>query len=388
MKLFAGLNFPGQPRRDRRLTAINFIADAVNRTLDLKEIADNAVHAILAVMYLDAGGIYIWQAREGELRLFAHRGASQPFARLISRIRKGDDATVDAVLNGTAKVIANLDAAPRLFRVDVARAGFRSAVLYPIRAQGVVVGMLALGSYKVRKFGGADIELMEVIANQLGHALVRAQLQMDLQHKNQLLELLIEEAHHRIKNNLQMVSGLLQLQAESSRDSRVAGDLQHAITRIQAIAQVHHLLSQDMAEKVDTHALITTIVQTVLASASGPHGSPQVALELEHLCLEADQAVALALIVNELVANSILHGQPPAGQALRIQIRWKKIATDAQLRLSDNGGGFSTGQDWQDCAGQGMKIVAQLAQVNLRGRLQISTRDQGVRAALDFTVKT
>ena len=66
-----------KPLRDPRLTAINFVSDAVNRTLDLKEIADNALDSVLAVMKVDAGAVYIWQDIDHALHLFAWRGLSE-----------------------------------------------------------------------------------------------------------------------------------------------------------------------------------------------------------------------------------------------------------------------------------------------------------------------
>ncbi len=54
--------------------------------------------------------------------------------------------------------------------------------------------------------------------------------------------------------------------------------------------------------------------------------------------------------------------------------------------VADNGGGFASGKDWREGEGQGMSIVAQLAQVNLRGQLQIDSRDGGVRAELRFEI--
>jgi len=56
------------------------------------------------------------------------------------------------------------------------------------------------------------------------------------------------------------------------------------------------------------------------------------------------------------------------------------------LIVADNGGGFTDGKDWRECEGQGMNIVAQLAQVNLRGHLQVDSRDNGARAELRFEV--
>jgi two-component sensor histidine kinase len=87
-----------------------------------------------------------------------------------------------------------------------------------------------------------------------------------------------------------------------------------------------------------------------------------------------------------LLSNSFLHGQPPSGQALRTLVECREQEGHVQLVVADNGGGFRDGNDWRDLEGQGMNIVAQLAQVNLRGQLQIDSCDGGVRAELRFEV--
>ena len=227
---------------------------------------------------------------------------------------------------------------------------------------------------------------MEAFASRGAVAIDNAQLLKDLRRKNELLELLIEEAHHRIKNNLQMISGLLQLEAELSEGGSSSERLRQAIARIQAIAQVHNLLSEEMPEKVDAHALISTIVNTLVSSASSTGNAPEVTLAVEHLWLSADQAVALALIVNELVANSLLHGRPPDGGRLHVRVECKQSGNEVQLITQDNGGGFKSGQDWRSLSGQGMNIIQQLVQVNLRGQLQVGTENGGVRAKLQFEI--
>src|SRR5437867_9147876 len=194
MKIFES-NAPAiKPLRDVRLTAINFVADAINRTVDLKEIADNAVHAIVAVTELDAGAVYVWQDSDQALRLFAWRGISEAFARQVATLRKGDDATIDAVLDGATKLVEDFTLAPRLFRANVVSAGFRSAVMCPIRAHGFVVGLLTLGTYKTRVFEGDDVELIEVVANQIGIAMVHAQLEADLRASEEQYRGLVENS--------------------------------------------------------------------------------------------------------------------------------------------------------------------------------------------------
>src|SRR5579871_2644161 len=186
-----------KPSRDPRLTAISFVADAVNRTLELSEIADNALDAILAVMKVDTGSVYVWEDSDQTLRLFASRGLDEEFAREVTVIRKGTE-TIDAVLNGESRIIEDFRITPQVVRVDAVRAGFRSAVLVPIRAHGFVFGMLGLGTFAVRKFDEADVDLIEVISNQIGNAMVHAQLETDLRASEEQHRALVENSYDAI----------------------------------------------------------------------------------------------------------------------------------------------------------------------------------------------
>ena len=374
----------GSSSRDFRLTAIRFVADAVNRTLDLREIADNALDSVLAVTRLDAGAVYRWVEEDAALHLYAWRSLTEAFTRQVMVIRRGDDALVDAVLEGTTRVVEDFTVTVGGPEREPISAGFASAVLCPISAQGKMVGLLVLGAYRARRFESETLDLIEVVANQIGIGVTNAQLFEDIEQKNKLLQLLIEEAHHRIKNNLQMVSGLLQLELAAS-EGRAAQRLQHAISQIQAIGQVHNLLSEEMPDQVDTRVLIRIIIETLLESAPAGDTPPEVELELGHLWLDADQAVPLALIVNELVANALLHGHPPEGEPLRLLVQCGQQDQSVCLTVHDNGGGYP---ETITSSGQGMNIVRQLGQINLRGELLLTNRENGAYVVARFPIAT
>jgi two-component sensor histidine kinase len=322
--------------RALQLTAINFVADAVNRSLDLKEIADNALHAILSVMPLDAGALYIRPPPAAGLSLFAARGLTA--------------------------------AAPGATELEWNAAGFATVLAVPV-PQGEA--LLVLAARGARPVTAADRELVEVIANQIGHAMTHARLTADLREKNKTLEVLIEEAHHRIKNNLQMISGLLQIQLDEAGPAAAA--LRTAMARIQAIAHVHNLLSAEWPDQVDACKLIRAVV-----GAEAP-----VTLDLRPLWLAADQAVAVALIVNELVTNARQHARPARG-ALRIRVACGRAGNDGVVEVADNGAGPAPSAAPTD--GQGINIVRQLARVNLRGRLTLTGNNPGWRGRLQFPV--
>ncbi|NQU12302.1 GAF domain-containing protein, partial [bacterium] len=265
---------------------------------------------------------------------------------------------------------------------------WQSALIVPLVSRQAVIGVLVLTRRPGRAstFTPADLSLLEAFAGRAAVAIDNAQLLQDLHEKNELLQLLIEEAHHRIKNNLQMVSGLLQLQAETASRGDPVEQLRAANARIQAIAQVHHLLSQDEPGKVNAQTLITAIVDALVMTSTRSPRTPEVSLELSPLWLSSEQAIALALIVNELLANSLLHGRPPASDPLQVEVSCQRHGAHARLRVGDNGGGLPPGMDWRQSEGQGMNIVAQLARVNLRGSLEMTSRAGGLCAELQFEV--
>ena len=118
-----------KPLRDPRLTAINFVADAVNRSLDLKEIAKNALDAILASMKVDACAVSIWQDADQALHLFAWHGLNEAFMQRLMLVRKGEDTDIDAILNGQSRIFDDLmrDAQGLGERGGASRVSLRSA---------------------------------------------------------------------------------------------------------------------------------------------------------------------------------------------------------------------------------------------------------------------
>ena len=234
MKIPDGTVSGSKPLRDPRLTAINFVSDAVNRTLDLKEIADNALDSVLAVMKVDAGSVYIWQDTDQALHLFACRGLSETFVPKIAILQKGTEV-IDAVLNGEARVIDDFPVNPRGTGSEAVRAGFESAVLVPIRAHGYVVGVLGLGTYQKRKFDEPDVDLIEAVSNQIGNAMVHAQLQTDLRASEEQYRALVENSDDAIY----IADSLGRLRFANNAFSRVFGYRLSDVARTDLMAHVH-----------------------------------------------------------------------------------------------------------------------------------------------------
>jgi PAS domain S-box-containing protein len=385
-------------RRNKQLAALTTLAEVANSSLNIDEIARNTLEVALESTGMSAGAIHLADSKQQVLHLYVQSGLPDALAADLGTLKWGEAVPGFVAALGQTVVVDDLSvwtpAAPSL----AARHGFRSTIVVPVKIKGELLGTLGLLTRQEVEFTSEVLEMVAAMGNQLGIAVANARLFKDLGRKNELLQLLVEEAHHRIKNNLQMVSGLLQLEADSVQVDSPKRCLQTAIMRIQAIAQVHNLLSEEMPEKVDVNTLITTIVQMLVGSAPRAYGTPEVTTELQPVWLGAEQAVPLALIVNELVSNAFVHGRPASGQSLRVRIQCRQQDGYLELVVADNGGGFAgdgaegsaacPGDGARYCSpeGQGMSIMAQLAHVNLRGRLQIDSGAEGVRAELRFEI--
>ena len=194
-------------------------------------------------------------------------------------------------------------------------------------------------------------------------------------------EVLLKEVHHRVKNNMQVMSSLIELASFDLRDESDRNLLRETQERIQAMAQLHELLyhSHDLSS-IDAGEYIEAVVSE-LAMGHGFHG---VERSVGHGRLDIDHAVPLGLIANELVLNAIKYAYPD-GRRGKIQVVFRILGPEFILEVRDEGRGFSPGFDPFTCPSMGLTLVRSLAS-QLRGGLSFEG-PPGVAARLSFSVE-
>jgi two-component sensor histidine kinase len=190
----------------------------------------------------------------------------------------------------------------------------------------------------------------------------RRQLQKDLEDALAAKDVLLAEVNHRVKNNLQIITGILRL-AGGSADPV----FQQTIDRISAMAKVHDLLYGGRSfDRVDCRKLVETLAE----SLGAVHRRTDVRFDIQcsDLRLLPDAATSVALLVNELISNSFKHAYPPGrGGTIRVRLSSGEDGL-AVLTITDDGLGMVTGPR----TGSGLKIAQALAR-KLGGELQITT---------------
>jgi len=163
--------------------------------------------------------------------------------------------------------------------------------------------------------------------------------------KNELIEqalhqktLMMREMHHRVKNNFQMLSGLLMIKAESSKEPNVKRALMRVRERIQLMSITHQKLYQSPElSKIDSKAFITELVDEITNTWEEPNCEVNVHIEEEQL--PVDTAISLGLIISEAITNSLKHAFRDTAHP-KIDIRYEKGNGSSKLSIKDNGSGF------------------------------------------------
>lgn len=190
-------------------------------------------------------------------------------------------------------------------------------------------------------------------------------------------DLLLKEINHRVKNGLQVVSSILQLQVPDAQSPEAADTLKNAAARVLAIAAVHErLYTGDDATVVRLDTFLADLCQDIGRAYGCPGG---IKSDVERVDVPTDMAIPLALIVNELVTNAVKHVGPPCGVILRAE------GGDAlKLTISDNGKGPN---ERQARPGLGSRIIDAFS-TQLGARVEPKRTDSGFRIELTVPLHT
>jgi two-component sensor histidine kinase len=194
---------------------------------------------------------------------------------------------------------------------------------------------------------------------------------------------LLKEVHHRVKNNLQIVSSLLSLQSSRVRNPLALGALQDTQNRVHSMALIHETLyrSENLAQ-VNFPAYIENLCAHLLGAFGVDPGRIELVTHVAREGLELEEAVPCGLIINELVSNAFKHAFP-AGRAGRVTV---ELQTEpgglCALRVADNGIGLPAGLDLRHTDTLGLQLVSNLAD-QLGGALEVE-RTSGTAFRLTF----
>jgi two-component sensor histidine kinase len=193
-------------------------------------------------------------------------------------------------------------------------------------------------------------------------------------------EVLLREVNHRVGNSLQIIASLLHLQANSSTQDGVKAALTNAMGRVAAVAQVHRRLytSHDL-KSVLLNQYLEALLEDLRRSAEGNKMS-RLTLRAEPIEIDPDRAVAIGIIVNELVMNAVKYAYPDGAGPIHVVLN--AHGDDLELSIADDGVGLNVKTDPRS-TGMGQRIVTAMAQ-KLDANVERDAAHAGTRIVLRF----
>lgn len=194
-------------------------------------------------------------------------------------------------------------------------------------------------------------------------------------------ELLLKEIHHRVKNNLMIISSLLNLQSQTVDDERSRDSFKDIQNRARSMALIHEKLYQSTdLKRIDFGEYIRTLATELFHTyASTQH--IKLLMDVEKVFVDINTAIPLGLIINEIITNSLKHGFPN-GKEGEIRVELHSINDSCEFKVKDDGIGFPENLDFRNTDSLGLQLVNSLTQ-QIDGEINMEV-DHGTEFIINF----
>lgn len=195
-------------------------------------------------------------------------------------------------------------------------------------------------------------------------------------------EMLMKEIHHRVKNNLMVISSLLSLQSRYIKDDESREIFKESQNRAQSMALIHERLYRSTDQKsIDFADYIQTLTRDLFDTYSTEKGRAELLMEVDNVMVDVNNAVPLGLIINELVTNCLKYAFPDDRNGI-ISIKFHKDDDEYLLEVSDNGIGIPEDFDIEKSDSLGMLLITSLTS-QIQGELEVQ-RSPGTTFRIKF----
>jgi two-component sensor histidine kinase/putative methionine-R-sulfoxide reductase with GAF domain len=357
-----------------QLSTLSEVSQAIASNVYLNDLLDLFVQMTARTMNYRVCTVMLVDPEKNELVIKATQSESQEYTQKPNP-KVGDSIAGRAVAEGRVMTVQDVKKHPEYRFPDVAkRAGLCSLASVPLFFQGRAIGVLNCYTEKPHIFSREEIAILQALGAQAAFAVEHAKLMVK--------SAVIQEMHHRVKNNLQQIASLVRLQMRYSTYSTVEGAMTDTLNRILAIAAVHELLSRDNLDNVSVKKVAEQILTATKQSVVPPDKSLYMKVEGPDIRLPLNQATSLALVINELVQNAVEHGFKHLDEG-RIWVQLEEDEDTVRLTVINDGEPLPEGFDPTQTNSLGLRIVTDLVRGGLLGTFTMENRD-GICAMVTF----
>jgi len=359
---------------------LNRIMTEGNRATDVRSFAETATKLACELMHFDIGNIYLIDADA--------RYATLQYIQGLPETGQGADEKIpcqDAPLNAIL-----IDGEP-LFAEDYvtflplrAPFGVESLASVPLFSQDTIIGVLNVGSATTHTFSQAEKDLLIAMGNEVGVVIAKLQTDEFIRTTLKEWEIHLKEIHHRVENNMQIVSSLLSLQAAGATEPETIEMLNESQRQIRSMALIHEQLYRSgFLTEIDFDYCVESLIDELLQMHNVAENKITITADIENVQLGMDAAITCALIINELVSNSLKYAFPD-GHTGEVTVTLQHSNGAHTLTVVDDGVGFPADLDFRKTDSLGMQLVVTLVN-QLKGTIELN-RENGTAFIISFRV--
>jgi two-component sensor histidine kinase len=361
------------------LSTLQRVSRMIASSLDLDEVLRSIATASVEIIDAEAAAVF---------RLPAPTVADPEVPSLVMDYRVGEIRPLVDESSRTRLVMQVMrSGAARITELDYI-GGSNLLFCMPLRSARGTMGALCIRLRPGIELADDELGLLQAFTDTASLAIENAQLYEEAQASVQKSSTLLQEMHHRVRNNLQTVAALLSLQLRETQSSETTDALREAVSRVQSIAAVHDLLSDEgRLAGATVEAIARLVVEQAAMTFIHPPLRVTFTIEPSNLVVSSRQATVLALLINELVANAVEHGFRGRTTG-HIWIRAETRGHLCTLDVENDGEPLPPTFDVAEAGGLGMRIVERLVTSDLGGQFVMAGTDTGTRVRLSFPITT
>jgi two-component sensor histidine kinase len=195
--------------------------------------------------------------------------------------------------------------------------------------------------------------------------------QADIESLNERLRRAMQETHHRVKNNLQIMAAMIDMQLGANPETVRIDELHRLSTHVRTLAGIHDVLTHQSRDGQSDHLSARAVMDGLLEMLRATVLGRNITAVVDDVALPTQQCTSLALVVNELVSNALKHGEGA------IDLRLCAAAGNLVLEVADEGPGFPQDFDPEVAAHTGLELVVSVSRWDLRGEVAFANRPEG-----------
>jgi two-component sensor histidine kinase len=367
---------------DRYLDVLLSTIKGINRTLEFKSIINESMEAVRLLMNAEASSLMLLDRDSGKLYVSLPTGPAKEEIKGVSI--PADKGIAGWVVQNKRPYITNDVTESEHFWKDLSKTfKTRNLICVPlINRENEVIGVLqALNRRKNESFTPHDIPVFQALASHVTFAIERSQEMDHLQNQLSEKNAMITEIHHRIKNNLQVLSSLVERETFEIGDERAKKVLIDILMRVKSMSKLHEMLSRkEVTDQIELGTYIEQLTEKIEQMMDAMQVHATIHLKTGAIKLESERAMLCGLILNELLLNIYKHAFSGLSEKGIITIELSEDAEKIYLNVSDNGIGLPEDFNIKDKQSLGLWIVEMMLR-KLRAELAIE-RDSGTRFSI------